>query len=150
VVRSAATMVGRALVLSVVLSIVVAVRASSPALACSCGGPEAVVANQDEFDAAFVGTLIAAPAVGSSIELPARITFRVEGVYRGELAPTLTVSSDNFSSMCDLAGLAVGARFDVVLQRKSGEWRAGLCSSFPAGSLAGLGPLYPASERARG
>jgi hypothetical protein len=150
-VRKLATIVRRLLALSIVLSALVAVRASSPAFACSCAGPADVVARQDKVDAAFVGTVTDAPAAGFhrvNDEL-VTLTFAVEGVYRGELPATLTVKSDNWGSMCDVIDTSVGTRLDVVLRRKDGSWLAEMCSSFPAESLAELGPLrLPAADAA--
>jgi len=136
----------RGLALALVVSALVVLRSASPAYACSCVGIERVLAQPESIQAAFVGTVIDAPEPfngGSSARL-VTWTFRVEGVYRGELPATVQVKAAVSGVSCGFEGIRVGSRIGVLLRREDGDWHSGLCSSGAPEKFAVLGaPLAP-------
>lgn len=123
---------------------------TQPAAACSCSVPSDREAF-DRADAVFTATLerIDSPQSGRSTA-PRVFTFAVDSVFKGEVAPTQTVRSEQSSASCgiELAGAGpylvfalgeLGRDHDIELGR--GELYTGLCGG--SRSLAVGGPLDP-------
>lgn len=130
-----------------VAGLVVVGPGATPASACDCGG----LSDADAFakaDAVFVGEVVdyeppPQASVMSSTD-PARWTFEVSDVYKGEVTSTQTVVSEQSGASCGLEIPKVGefvvfATTSVFnLQPDPGEYYAGLCGGTRS---TGDGPL---------
>lgn len=111
--------------------------AAGPAVACDCGG----LSDADAFDradAVFVGEVAGYEPPGDAEVMssadPARWTFEVEAVYKGEVTATQTVVSEWSGASCGLEIPRTG-EFVVFASRSGsfsltpepGEYYAGLC-----------------------
>jgi hypothetical protein len=118
------------------------VVAASPCSACSCA-PSTPKELLRRADAAFVGTVVAE----TMSETGTTQTFEVEGVYRGELGPTVEVWAQIGTSVVNTCAVLfpVGDRVAVLLERdERGRWQTSACSIVEPSDLEALaGPVRP-------
>jgi hypothetical protein len=99
-------------------------------LACSCL-PVDIARDLPRADGAFVGTVLERreppPAAVQSSADPVTLVFRVEQVYKGDIANRVEVVTARDSASCGLA-VGVGQRIGLLLDRDGDTWRSGLCS----------------------
>ncbi|HEY7478399.1 MAG TPA: hypothetical protein VIB62_09190 [Actinomycetota bacterium] len=101
------------------------IAGANPCLACSCAStrPAEVLADAD---AAFVGR-----AVETRVDDEGTTqVFEVDGVYRGELGPTVEVWAQIGTGVVDSCAVTFpeGERRALVLSRDGGRWTTSICS----------------------
>ncbi|MEX1046724.1 MAG: hypothetical protein WD757_03865 [Actinomycetota bacterium] len=108
------------------------------AYACSCAPVGAQRLIQDS-DAAFVGTLIGRDApLTTGIIGPgdqATLTFRVEGVAKGELSEMVEVETSSSTSSCGISANE-GDRLGLALYGEEDGWQSSLCSQIDPEALS--------------
>ena len=104
---------------------------AADAYACTCRGVD-LERDLPNADGAMIGTVLERHTTATS-----RVyLFRVEQVYKGDLDNRLEVVSERDGAACGLE-LATGQRVGLLLDRRGGAWRSGLCSQVdPAEFLA--------------
>jgi len=149
-----------ALLVALLLGGLVQVGTAGTALACSCAGPTTDLQSAQRADAVFTGVLLdrqVADGVVVSSSDPAVLTFRVEEIFRGEVAQrqAIVTARDGASCGLELSGpgphliFARTEAFPFEPDAADGALRADLCGgSRPLSSGppdAGLGEPHEAS-----
>lgn len=129
----------RLLVVGLIASVLVVTRAGE-ASACSCVALQPATA-LEEFDGAFVGTIVDRPLLQMPFTEDAPFTFEVETWVKGDLGTELVVYAPNQGSACGFEA-PVGERVGVLINVEDGKARGNLCTTVDADLLlAGDQPL---------
>ena len=101
---------------------VVALALAGDAFACTCASID-LARDLPRADGAFIGTLLGREDRESSSTL----LFRVEQVYKGDIANRVEVETALGGAACGIEAPA-GERIGLLLERRGGVWRSSLCS----------------------
>ena len=99
-----------------------ALALAGDALACTCA-PVDLARDLPRADGAFVGTLLER----EDREATSTLLFRVEQVYKGDIANRVEVETARGGAACGIE-VPVDERVGLLLERDGGVWRSSLCS----------------------